>query len=89
MMRFIDVTSSPATAYRYRVALKAKNPNYRKPAKDLAIPRIAEKELLQSDWFEMPVRVARRTPQPQSPPVVQVPPEEYLYAAAKDDRKNR
>jgi hypothetical protein len=57
VMRFIDLVE-PDQSYRYRVALKVNNPNYRKPAKDLAIPSLAEKETLQGEWLELPFRVA-------------------------------
>jgi len=89
LMRFIDVTVDPGHSYRYRVSLKAKNPNYRKPAKDLAIPAFAEKDMLQSDWFELPAVAAPKDVADARPPVVGVPQEEFLYAAAKDDRRNR
>jgi hypothetical protein len=71
IMRFIDVTAEPGHAYQYRVALKALNPNYKKPANELAMPSLAEKEMLQSEWFEVPNLVI-------------VPPEEFLYAATND-----
>jgi hypothetical protein len=75
ILRFIDVTVEAGHLYQYRVAVKALNPNYQKPTKDLAVPALALKEFLQSEFFEVP-----------DPAVV--PPEEHLYAAAKDERKN-
>ncbi|HEX4588784.1 MAG TPA: hypothetical protein VH120_02565 [Gemmataceae bacterium] len=75
LLRFIDVTCEAGHLYQYRVAIKALNPNFQKPAKELAVPMLAEKEFLQSDFFEVPGAAV-------------VPPEEYLYAATRDDRKN-
>ena len=43
----------------------------KKPANELAMPSLAEKEMLQSEWFEVPNLVI-------------VPPEEFLYAATND-----
>jgi hypothetical protein len=75
--RFIDVTVEPGRVYQYRVSLKALNPNYHhKPANELAVPSLADKEFLQSVPYEIPTTVS-------------VPPEEYLYAAARDERRNR
>jgi hypothetical protein len=76
LMRFIDVTVEPGHAYQYRVTLKAKNPNYHRPAKDLAMPSLAEKEMLHSEPYEIDKLAI-------------VPPEDFLYAATKDDRKGR
>jgi hypothetical protein len=76
MMRFIDVTTQPGYAYQYRVQLKAANPNFHRPEKELAIPGAAQIEELKSDWYVLKDRV-------------QVPKEEFLYAAAKDEKKNR
>ncbi|HEY1377368.1 MAG TPA: hypothetical protein VGF55_11270, partial [Gemmataceae bacterium] len=86
VMRFIDITADAGFSYRYRVKLNVLNPNYKKPAKDLGIPSFADKELLQSDWFELP---AVDPKQADKPAVVRVPPEEFLYAAAKDDRNHK
>ena len=74
MMRFIDITCEAGHQYQYRVALKALNPNYQKPAKELAVPQLAEKEFLQSEFFEVPKTAV-------------VPAEEQLYAASRDDRR--
>lgn len=64
--QFIDPTIEPSKCYRYRVQLKADNPN--KGKKDLvAIPSSASVDELMSDWFEIPGMVV-------------APPEEYLYA---------
>jgi hypothetical protein len=76
LMRFIDVTTLPGYTYKYRVRLKAYNPNYGRPVRDLAIPDLAKVEELQSDWFVIKDEV-------------RVPPEEHVYAAARDERKNR
>lgn len=71
LMRFIDVSIEPGHQYRYRVALKVANPNYRKNVKELAIPKYADDEELRSAWFELPNRVI-------------VPRDEYIYAASSD-----
>ena len=76
LMRFIDITTEPGHVYQYRVALKALNPNFHKPAKELAMPSLADKEMLQSEFFEVPTSVV-------------VPPEEFLYAAAKNEHQHR
>jgi hypothetical protein len=75
IMRFIDVTTEAGHAYQYRVSLKALNPNFHKPPKELAMPSLADKEMLQSEPYEIPKLVI-------------VPPEEYLFAATKDDSRN-
>lgn len=71
LMRFIDVSIEPGHQYRYRVALKTANPNYRRNVKELSIPKYADDEELKSAWFELP------------DPVI-VPRDEYLYAASND-----
>jgi hypothetical protein len=76
LMRFLDVTVRPGYCYKYRVQLKAHNPNFKKPVQTLAYPRLAEEEDLKSAWFELP-------------DLVRVPAEEYIYAAAKDESKGR
>ncbi len=76
IMRFIDVNAEAGHAYQYRVSLKALNPNYHKSAKELAMPSLAEKEMIQSDPYEIPKLVI-------------VPPEEFLYAATNDDRGHK
>lgn len=73
IMRFIDITVEPGHAYQYRVSLKALNPNYQKPAKELAMPSLAAKEMLQSEPYEIEKLVI-------------VPPEEFLYAATRDNK---
>lgn len=85
VMRFIDVTVQPGYCYRYRVALRALNPNFRKPAKEVAIPMFAEKEFLQSDFFELPPK----DPKQPGAEFVYVPKEEFVFAATKDDSKSR
>jgi hypothetical protein len=75
ILRFIDVTVEAGHLYQYRVAIKALNPNYQKSPKDLAVPALALKEFLQSEFFEVQETAV-------------VPPDEHLYAATKDERKN-
>lgn len=76
LMRFIDITVEPGFAYRYRIELKVANPNYRRNVKELTMPKFAEEEDLRSPWFELPDTVI-------------VPRDEFLYAAAKDERGRR
>jgi hypothetical protein len=75
ILRFIDITVEAGHLYQYRVAVKALNPNYQKPAKDLAVPSLAQKEFLQSEFYEVPETAV-------------VPPEEFLFAATRDERRN-
>jgi hypothetical protein len=66
LLQFIDPTIEPGYCYKYRIQLKAENPNYDK--RDLvAFPGLAKEKELVSDWFEIP-------------DVVYAQPEEYLYA---------
>jgi hypothetical protein len=76
IMRFIDVTVEPGYLYRYRVQLKAANPNFKRNVKELAMPKFAEEEELVSPWFEL------ATPVP-------VPTDEYIYAASKDEQNRK
>jgi len=76
LVRFIDVTIEPGYAYRYRIELKVLNPNYRRNVKELTMPKYSEEEELRSPWFELPETVF-------------VANDEFLYAAAKDDRGRR
>lgn len=76
VMRFIDLIDEPGVTYRYRVRVKVANPNFGKPVKDLGTPGYAKDTELQSDWFEVPT-------------LVRAPKEEYLYAAAKDERNRK
>jgi hypothetical protein len=76
LMRFLDITVQPGHVYRYRVRLKVANPNYRRDVKELAMPKFAEDEFLESTWFELPDAVS-------------VPSDEFVYAAATDDRNRR
>jgi uncharacterized membrane protein YgcG len=76
IMRFIDVTIEPGYVYRYRVQLKAANPNFKKNVKELAMPKFADEEELISGWFELPNPVS-------------VPHDEFIYAAAKDEQNRR
>jgi hypothetical protein len=75
LMRFIDVTVEPGFVYRYRVQLKVLNPNFKRNIRELAMPKFADEEELVSGWYELKDSVA-------------VPQDEFLYAAAKDE-KNR
>jgi hypothetical protein len=74
IFQFIDPTIEPGHCYRYRVQLKAENPN--KGKKDLvAIPSAASVDELVSDWFEIPG-------------MVYAPPEEHLYAHGDRVKEN-
>jgi hypothetical protein len=76
LMRFIDVTVEPGFVYRYRVQLKVLNPNFKRNIRELSMPKFAEEEELLSPWFELKDSVA-------------VPRDEFLYAAAKDEKNRR
>jgi hypothetical protein len=76
MMRFIDLTAEPGHAYKYRVTLRALNPNFEKPAKELAIPSLAREQYIYSEPYEVP-------------DLATLPKEEFLYAAANDRRKSK
>jgi len=76
IMRFIDVTVEPGYVYKYRVQLKAANPNFKKNVKELAMPKFADEEELTSGWFELP------NPVP-------VPHDEFVFAASKDEQNRR
>ncbi len=66
LLQFIDPTIEAGYCYKYRVQLKAVNPNFGK--RDLvAFPGLASQEELVSDWFEIA-------------DVVFAKPEEYIYA---------
>lgn len=66
MLQFIDPTIESGYAYKYRIQLKAENPNYGK--EDLvAFPGLAKQKELLSDWYEIE-------------DIVYAMPEEYLYA---------
>jgi hypothetical protein len=72
LFRFIDVTTDPGFAYKYRVKFKVHNPNYRyQYPKMLATPGLAEKEFLESEFFVIK-------------DLVQSPKDEFVYAAAND-----
>jgi hypothetical protein len=76
LFRFIDVTVEPGHRYKYRIQLKVANPNYKRNVKELAIPLYAEDEELVSPWFELPQ-------------TIDVPRDEYVYAASRDERNRR
>jgi uncharacterized membrane protein YgcG len=75
LVRFIDVTVQPGYSYAYQVKVKAANPNFNKPKELLATHNQALKEELESEYYVLPN-------------LVQVPPEEFIYAAAQDEKKN-
>jgi len=75
MFRFIDVTTEPGYAYRYRVKVKVHNPNFRRDARELAISDLAKVEELESPWYV--VKDLARSPQ-----------DEFIYAASNEPRGN-
>lgn len=75
IFRFIDTTTVPGYAYRYRIQFKMTNPNFKLPIQYLATPDLAGKEELPSDWFVLPQ-------------LVQVPKDEFVYAAANEPKSN-
>jgi hypothetical protein len=75
LVRFIDLTVQPGYSYAYQVKVKAANPNFNKPKDLLATPKQALVEDLESEYFVLPK-------------LVTVPPEEFIYAAAQDEKKS-
>jgi hypothetical protein len=71
LVRFMDVTTQPGYAYKYRVRVKVYNPNHRRPAHILAMPTLAKEEEIRSDWFELK-------------DLVHVPKDEFIYAGSND-----
>jgi hypothetical protein len=73
VLRFIDVTIQPGQSYEYRMRVKMANPNYKKPAAELAFPEVATPTELKSE----PVEVKG----PDGKPLrVTCPPDLYYYA---------
>jgi hypothetical protein len=75
MFRFIDASTEPGYAYRYRVKFKVHNPNLGRNPMELAISELAKQEELESPWFV--INDVARSPQ-----------DEYLYAAANEPKAN-
>jgi hypothetical protein len=71
LFRFIDVTTEPGFAYKYKVKFKVKNPNFGLDPKTLATPGLAETKELESPFFEIK-------------DLVQSPKDEFVYAAANE-----
>jgi hypothetical protein len=66
LLQFIDPTIEAGYCYKYRIQLKAENPNFGKPD-TVSFAGLANQRELLSDWFEIP-------------DVVFAQPEEHLYA---------
>lgn len=52
LFRFFDFAVTPGKSYKYRVRLILANPNYGKPKRYLADPKLADEEILYTDWSE-------------------------------------
>jgi hypothetical protein len=52
LFRFFDFNVKPGKTYKYRVRLVLTNPNYAKPKRYLADPKLAAEEVLYTDWSE-------------------------------------
>ncbi len=52
LFRYLDFDVAPGNAYRYRLRLVLRNPNYDKPIEELADPEIAKAELLKTPWSQ-------------------------------------
>lgn len=50
LFRYLDFDVEKGNAYRYRLRLVLRNPNYNKPIEELIDPEIAEAELLKTPW---------------------------------------
>ncbi len=70
LLRFLDPTVQPGTSYQYKIRVRMKNPNYKKPQL-VGAANDAEKEFLEGPWVEIL--------QP-----VSVPAESYVYAQNAD-----
>lgn len=52
LFRFFDFDVKPGKTYKYRVRLVLTNPNFAKPKRYLADPKLAAEEVLYTDWSE-------------------------------------
>ncbi len=52
LVRFMDFTCDRGTAYRYRVRLEMKNPNFNKPIDELVDPETAKNKTVFSPWSD-------------------------------------
>ncbi|MFL5331450.1 MAG: hypothetical protein ACJ8C4_21380 [Gemmataceae bacterium] len=71
ILQLVDPDIQPGRYYKYRIRLKAANPNEGR-TKEVSSPGLAEVKELVSEWYEIPQ-------------AVHSPPEEYLFA--NDDRR--
>jgi hypothetical protein len=74
LFRYFDTVVEPGAAYRYRVRLKALNPNFGLSLDQVANPSVVEGEFRWTDWSE-----------PSNPVIV---PADTVYATAKVPRKS-
>ena len=72
LFRYLDFTVTPGNAYRYRVRLVLRNPNFKRPVEDLVDASVAEGEVRMTPWSE-----------PTTPSVI---PEEQKVFLTKVDR---
>jgi hypothetical protein len=73
LLRFLDVTVEPGKAYEYQVQVRMTNPNYQKPANEVAYPALTKEPEMLSD--KVLVKQADGTPLQ-----VRVPDEIHFYA---------
>lgn len=52
LFRYLDFDVEAGNAYRYRLRLVLRNPNWNQPIEDLVDPEIAKAELLKTEWSE-------------------------------------
>lgn len=52
LVRFMDFTCDRGTAYRYRVRLEMRNPNFNRPIDELVDPETASQKTVFSEWSE-------------------------------------
>jgi hypothetical protein len=74
LFRYFDTVVEPGAAYRYRVRLKALNPNFGLSLDQVANPSVVEGEFRWTEWSE-----------PSSPVIV---PSDTVYVTAKVPRKS-
>ena len=72
LFRYFDFTVTPGNAYRYRVRLVLRNPNYTRPVEELVDASVAEGDVRMTPWSE-----------PTTPSVI---PEEQKVFLAKIDK---
>ncbi len=70
LVRLLDVKIQPGKTYEYRIQVRMANPNYGRPAREIAWPGLAKEKEIVSEW----------TNPKQQPIVVRVPSDVQVYA---------